>query len=43
MILLVLVIVALVLAAIDLIRSRGQSLTAWAVTFLAVALLWERF
>lgn len=32
--------VALILAAIELVRSRGQSLVAWAVVALAVALLW---
>ena len=33
-------VVALILASIDLIRSRGQSLTGWAVVLIAVGLLW---
>lgn len=33
-------IVALVLAAIDLIRTRGQALTSWAAVLIAVGLLW---
>ncbi len=37
---LALAIVAAVLAGIDLVRTRGTSLTAWAVEALAVALLW---
>lgn len=36
---LALVIVALVLAAIDVVRSGFQALTSWAVVALAVALL----
>ncbi|HEY6012997.1 MAG TPA: hypothetical protein VIU37_03295 [Candidatus Limnocylindrales bacterium] len=36
----VLELVAFVLAAVELIRSRGLSLLAWAVVFLALALLW---
>ncbi len=39
---LALLFVALVLAAIDLIRSRLNSLTTWAVFVLAVALLLPR-
>ena len=31
---------ALTLASIDQIRSRGQSLTGWAVILIAVGLLW---
>ena len=31
-------VVAAILAAVDLFRSRGQSLTSWAVLVLAVAL-----
>ena len=37
----ILEVVALVLGVIELIRSRGQSLIAWAVVALAVALLWH--
>lgn len=33
--------VALVLAVIELVRARGQSLLVWAVTLICVALLWE--
>lgn len=36
----ILFVVALVLAAIDLIRSRGQALTSWAAALIAVGLLW---
>lgn len=36
----VLFIVALVLALVDELRARGQSLTAYAVILLAVGLLW---
>jgi hypothetical protein len=36
----VLFIVALILAAIDEIRARGESLTAWAVILVAIGLLW---
>lgn len=36
----VLYIVALIMAAIDLIRSRGQSLTGWGVVLVCVGLLW---
>jgi hypothetical protein len=39
---LVLIAVAFILAAIDQIRARGQSLTGWAVIFIAIALLWGR-
>ena len=37
---LILYIVALILALVDEIRARGQSLTGWAVVCLAVGLLW---
>ncbi len=37
---LILEVVALVLAAIELLRSRGQSLVAWAVLLLCIALLY---
>lgn len=40
MISLALFLVALVLALVDEFRSRGQSLTGWAVVALAVGLLW---
>lgn len=33
--------VALILAAIDLVRSRGESLTAWAVVVICIGLLWR--
>jgi hypothetical protein len=33
-------IVALILAAIDQIRARGQSLTGWAVILVCIGLLW---
>ena len=33
-------IVAFILAAIDLIRSEGRSLTGWAVVLVCVGLLW---
>ena len=36
----ILFIVALVLAAIDLINSRGRALTSWAVVAICVGLLW---
>lgn len=36
-------VVALILALIDEFRAQGQSLTAWAVVFLAVGLLWGHF
>ena len=39
---LLLFIVALVLALVDLIRSRGQALTGWAVVLIAIGLLWGR-
>lgn len=42
MIPLILTIVALVLALVDEFRARGESLVAWAVVFLCVALLWGR-
>ena len=35
----VLLIVALVLAAVELLRSHGQNLIAWAAAFIAAALL----
>jgi hypothetical protein len=34
-----LIVVALILAAVELFRSQGQSLIAWAVAAIAVALL----
>lgn len=37
----VLVIVALILAVIEQVRARGQSLLTWAVLLIAIALLWE--
>lgn len=37
-----LILVALVLASVDQFRAHGQSLTAWAVVALAVALLLGR-
>ncbi len=37
-----LVLVALVLAAFDLLDARGRSLLAWAVVLVCVALLWGR-
>jgi hypothetical protein len=36
----VLFIVALILAAVDELRARGESLTAWAVILIAIGLLW---
>lgn len=42
MLYLVLVLVALVLAGIDELRSNGQSLTTWAVIFVCIALLLGR-
>lgn len=36
-------VVALILAVIDLIRSRGESLTGWAVVIICVGLLWRFF
>lgn len=39
----ILFIVAVVLAAVDLVRSRGQALTSWAVLFICVGLLWGVF
>ena len=42
MIVTVLFLVALILACIDEIRARGQSLTGYAVILLAVGLLWGR-
>ena len=38
----VLFIVALILAAIDQIRARGQSLTGWAVILIAIGLRWGK-
>ena len=35
-----LIVVALILALIDEFRSQGQSLTGWAVVFIAISLLW---
>ena len=42
MIPLVLTVVALVLALVDELRAKGQSVLGWAVVFLCVALLWGR-
>jgi hypothetical protein len=39
---LALIIVGLVLALIEEFRAHGQSLVAWAVVAIAVALLWGR-
>ena len=39
MIITILIAVALILALIDELRAQGQSLTGWAVIFLAIALL----
>lgn len=39
----ILFIVALILALIDEFRARGQSLTGWAVVFIALGLLWGTF
>jgi hypothetical protein len=36
----ILFIVAFILAAIDLIRSEGRTLTGWAVCLIAIGLLW---
>lgn len=36
----ILFIVALILALVDQIRAKGQSLTGWAVVLLALGLLW---
>ena len=36
----VLFLVALILALVDEVRSRGQSLTGWAAVLIAVGLLW---
>ena len=33
-------IVGLILAAIDEVRARGQSLTGWAVILICIGLLW---
>ena len=35
-----LLIVALVLALVEELRARGESLLAWAVVFMCIALLW---
>ena len=42
MILTALLIAALLLALVDEVRARGQSLTGWAVVLIAFALLWGR-
>jgi hypothetical protein len=39
---LLLVVLALIAGAIDLVRSNGRSLTSWGVVLLAVVLLLER-
>ena len=36
-------VVAIVLAAVDLINSRGRALTSWAVVAVCVGLLWGSF
>jgi hypothetical protein len=36
----ILFIVALILAGIDEIRAKGQSLTGWAVVLVCIGLLW---
>ena len=36
----ILLIVALVLALVEELRARGESLLGWAVCFIAIALLW---
>ena len=36
----ILFVVALLLSGIDGFRSRGQSLTGWAVIFVCIGLLW---
>jgi hypothetical protein len=36
----ILYVVALILASIDQIRAKGQSLTGWACILLAIGLLW---
>ena len=38
----VLYLAALLLALVDELRSRGQSLTGWAVVLIAIVLLWGR-
>lgn len=42
MIVTILLVVALVLAAVDEVRARGQALTSWAVIIIAAALLLGR-
>lgn len=37
----ILFIVALILALIDELRARGQSLVAWAAILIAIGLLWS--
>jgi hypothetical protein len=39
----ILVLVAGVLAVIEAVRSKGQSLVAWAVLLIAIALVWGKF
>jgi hypothetical protein len=36
-----LALLALILGAIDVVRSKGQALTSWAVCVLAIAVLWH--
>lgn len=43
MIELALVAVAAILAGIALLRSRGESLEAWAVLLISIALLWRLY
>lgn len=38
----ILLVIALVLAAVDELRARGQSLVAWSAIIICVALLWGR-
>ncbi len=37
------VLVALIFAVVELVRSKAQSLLAWAVLFLALAMHWPLF
>ena len=40
---LALVVIAAMFAGIELVRTRGQDLVAWAVLAIAIAITWERF
>lgn len=42
MVVTILLVVALVLAAVDEIRARGNALTSWSAIIICVALLWGR-